>query len=374
MSHNLFNGPKELLDVIKDITEKKKLNKEDHMPNDEVLYKAAKDSGRKDPGESGDSGVSERCWDGYEPTPGVKAYAKGSCRKEEQDLEEEVIFEGKNVTLNKPFRTPDGPKKFAVYVKNDKGNVVKVTFGDPNMEIKRDNPERRASYRARHNCSDPGPKWKANYWSCKMWGEKPVSKITEDEENKSPLQVPTGDGNYYDKEKIRRMMGGDEELGETPKELTPNNVEDMKKDVKSDKVEESPECGDENQHNSKQLGSKEVKENYASQEPSSAVGQRREEELPKNVDVVIDSSMYGTGYRVLISFPNMKPLLFPEAGKESARSKQELVASIPVQYLSHCIDKIDFAFKNSKEHNSNFQSSDAGVDNYTPNVVKGEKS
>ena len=68
-------------------------------------------------------------------------------------------------------------KKFGVYVKNDKGNVVMVKFGDPNMEIKRDDPERRKAYRSRHNCSNPGPKWKANYWSCKMWSSKPVSKV-----------------------------------------------------------------------------------------------------------------------------------------------------------------------------------------------------
>jgi hypothetical protein len=82
------------------------------------------------------------------------------------------------VTLNKPFRTPHGPKKFSVYVKNDKGNVVKVNFGDPDMEIKRDDPERRKSYRARHNCDNPGPKWKANYWSCKMWSNTKVSDLT----------------------------------------------------------------------------------------------------------------------------------------------------------------------------------------------------
>lgn len=81
------------------------------------------------------------------------------------------------VKLNKPFRTPNGPKKFSVYVKNDKGNVVKVNFGDPNMEIKRDDPERRKSYRARHNCDNPGPKWKANYWSCKMWSSPNVSDL-----------------------------------------------------------------------------------------------------------------------------------------------------------------------------------------------------
>ena len=75
----------------------------------------------------------------------------------------------KNVKLNNPFRTPDGPKKFSVYVKNEKGNVVKVNFGDPNMEIKRDDPARRKSFRARHGCDDPGPKWKARYWSCYQW-------------------------------------------------------------------------------------------------------------------------------------------------------------------------------------------------------------
>jgi hypothetical protein len=96
-------------------------------------------------------------------------------------LKEEAEHEGKKVTLNKPFRTPDGPKKFAVYVKNDKGNVVKVTFGDPNMEIKRDSDDRKANFRARHNCDDPGPKDKARYWSCKMWSNTPVSKLAESE-------------------------------------------------------------------------------------------------------------------------------------------------------------------------------------------------
>jgi hypothetical protein len=76
---------------------------------------------------------------------------------------------GRKVTLNKPFRTPDGPKKSSVYVKNDKGNVVKVNFGDPDMKIKKYIPERRKSFRARHNCDNPGPKWKARYWSCKAW-------------------------------------------------------------------------------------------------------------------------------------------------------------------------------------------------------------
>ena len=87
-----------------------------------------------------------------------------------EDLElVESEYQGKKVTLNKPTRASDGKKKFYVYVNNEKGNVVKVGFGDPNMEIKRDDPGRRASFRARHNCDTPGPKWKARYWSCYQW-------------------------------------------------------------------------------------------------------------------------------------------------------------------------------------------------------------
>ena len=87
----------------------------------------------------------------------------------EGDTTEGAEYQGRKVTLNKPFRTPKGPKKFAVYVKNGSGNVVIVRFGDPNMKIKKSNPERRKSFRARHNCSNPGPKWKARYWACRSW-------------------------------------------------------------------------------------------------------------------------------------------------------------------------------------------------------------
>ena len=103
----------------------------------------------------------------------------------------------KGKKLNKPFRTPGGPKKFSVYVKNEKGNVVKVNFGDPNMEIKRDDPGRRKNFRARHNCSNPGPKTKARYWSCKMWSKKSVTKVTKGEEenleSKEGLVAPIGE-------------------------------------------------------------------------------------------------------------------------------------------------------------------------------------
>jgi hypothetical protein len=87
---------------------------------------------------------------------------------DDEDLDDEPELE--KITLEKPFRLPAGSsKKFGVYVRNDKGDVVKVTFGDPDMEIRRDDPEARRSFRARHNCNDPGPKWKARYWSCRQW-------------------------------------------------------------------------------------------------------------------------------------------------------------------------------------------------------------
>jgi len=100
---------------------------------------------------------------------GLPKHIVDKMLKKDKDKSKSSEYQGRKVKLNKPFRTPDGPKKFSVYVKNEKGNVVKVNFGDPNMEIKRDDPARRRSFRARHNCDNPGPKWKARYWSCKNW-------------------------------------------------------------------------------------------------------------------------------------------------------------------------------------------------------------
>jgi hypothetical protein len=90
------------------------------------------------------------------------------CPMCEEELNE-ADYQGKDVKLNDPFRTPGGPRKFAVYTMGPNGKVVIVRFGDPNMEIKRDDPARRASFRARHGCDDPGPKYKAKYWSCYQW-------------------------------------------------------------------------------------------------------------------------------------------------------------------------------------------------------------
>jgi DNA-binding MarR family transcriptional regulator len=92
------------------------------------------------------------------------------CADHFDHIVEQAEYQGKKVKLNDPIRTSENPnKKFKVYVKNEKGKVVVVRFGDPNMAINRDDPKRRKSFRARHNCDDPGPKTKARYWSCFQW-------------------------------------------------------------------------------------------------------------------------------------------------------------------------------------------------------------
>ena len=160
----------------------------------------------------GNSKVYDKCWTGYKKVPGKKRGEKGSCVEESsgyiprnsqeardpryssaltadvtthtmrdqigkffptaapddgQEQVTEAEYQGRTVALGKPMA--GDVKKSKVYVKNDKGNVVKVNFGDPNMRIKKSNPARRKSFRARHNCENPGPRWKARYWSCKAW-------------------------------------------------------------------------------------------------------------------------------------------------------------------------------------------------------------
>ena len=89
----------------------------------------------------------------------------------------EAEYKGRTVKLGKPMK--GDVKKFKVFVKNKSGKVVKVNFGDPNMEIKRDNPKRRKSFRARHKCSQAKDRTTPKYWSCRMWSRKPVSKMVE---------------------------------------------------------------------------------------------------------------------------------------------------------------------------------------------------
>lgn len=131
-------------------------------------------------GGAGEEGTSKLANKYKKETPGQSGMKKFGKFVEEKIIEvytedliiEEAEYQGKKVKLNDPVRSGDGKKKFYVYVKNDKGNVVKVGFGDPNMEIKRDDPARRKNFRARHQCdTNPGPKWKARYWSCRMWAK-----------------------------------------------------------------------------------------------------------------------------------------------------------------------------------------------------------
>lgn len=87
---------------------------------------------------------------------------------EEESLIDEAKHRGKNVTLNKPFRTSGGPKKFAVYVKTPKGTIKKVSFGDPNLRVKNQNKKAAKSFRARHRCDQKKDRTTAGYWSCNV--------------------------------------------------------------------------------------------------------------------------------------------------------------------------------------------------------------
>ena len=123
------------------------------------------------------------CWDGYKQVGTKMKNGKRvpNCVPEETEVNgwgeitEKAEYNGKSVELNNP--TKGDRKKYKVYVRNDKGNVVKVEFGDPNMEIKRDDPARRAAFRARHNCDQKKDKTTAGYWSCKFWSSKSVTDL-----------------------------------------------------------------------------------------------------------------------------------------------------------------------------------------------------
>ena len=94
--------------------------------------------------------------------------AYGDLWYNEDEIMDEAEYQGRKVKLGKPMR--GDVKKFKVYVRDPKTkNIKKVNFGDPNMKIKKSNPARRRSFRARHNCDNPGPRTKARYWSCRKW-------------------------------------------------------------------------------------------------------------------------------------------------------------------------------------------------------------
>ena len=125
--------------------------------------------------------INEACWDGYKQVGMKKKGNKEvpNCVPEEKELNEwgEVteVDAKSGKELNNP--TKGDVKKYKVYVKNAKGNVIKVEFGDPNMSIQRDDPKARANFRARHNCDQKKDKTTAGYWSCKFWSTKSVTDL-----------------------------------------------------------------------------------------------------------------------------------------------------------------------------------------------------
>jgi hypothetical protein len=148
------------------------------MKISEILVEAKATSQRLDP----------KCWKGYKKqgtkvkggvrvnncVPIEESYEGDEFNEAYGDLwyDEDGLYEaeyhGRKVPLGKPMR--GDVKKFKVYVKDPStGNIKKVNFGDPNMRIKKSNPARRKSFRARHNCANPGPRTKARYWSCRKW-------------------------------------------------------------------------------------------------------------------------------------------------------------------------------------------------------------
>jgi hypothetical protein len=98
---------------------------------------------------------------------GCDASSAGSFLQGESEEMDEAKYQGREVPLGKPMKGDVAKSK--VYVKGPKGNVVKVNFGDKTMRIKKNSPSHRKSFRARHHCENPGPRWKARYWSCRAW-------------------------------------------------------------------------------------------------------------------------------------------------------------------------------------------------------------
>jgi len=140
-------------------------NKDDKITGDEIAKVRAGE--KPDLGES--LVIEGTCDEGQEHLLEL-FYEECGCGHVAKQPLEEAEYQGRKVQLNKPMR--GDVKKFKVFVKDPKtGNVKKVNFGDPNMRIKKSNPARRKSFRARHNCDNPGPKTKARYWSCRKWEE-----------------------------------------------------------------------------------------------------------------------------------------------------------------------------------------------------------
>lgn len=101
-------------------------------------------------------------------SPGPTGYPKGKLvGGAAEGIEQEATYQGRNVPIGKPMKGDVAKSK--VYVRKPNGKIVKVNFGDKKLSIKKHIPSRRSNFRARHNCANPGPRWKARYWSCRAW-------------------------------------------------------------------------------------------------------------------------------------------------------------------------------------------------------------
>ena len=120
----------------------------------------------------------------------------------------EAEYQGKKVTLSKPFRTPGKKKKFAVYVKNSAGKVIIVRFGDPNMEIKRDDPKRRKAFRDRHDCANKKDRTTPGYWSCRQWRSSPVEAAKDPRSTPAPPKDRRKGSNKNPKDSAKDSKGG----------------------------------------------------------------------------------------------------------------------------------------------------------------------
>ena len=111
--------------------------------------------------------IDEYDVEGVEDVKDFVQFMREYAKQLDENSINEAEYHGRKVALGKPMQ--GDVKKFKVYVKNPAGKVVKVNFGAKGMNIKKNNPKRRAAFRARHNCKNPGPRTKARYWSCRKW-------------------------------------------------------------------------------------------------------------------------------------------------------------------------------------------------------------
>jgi hypothetical protein len=132
--------------------------------NDDDLFLISTDAGRYGIYENEIVLLDVPFWEGGED----EYYEEADDWTDEFKEIREAEYRGRKVKLNKPFRTPGGPRKFSVYTKNDKGNVVKVGFGEPGMRVNNSDPAKARSFRKRMRCEDPGPRWKPRWWSCNV--------------------------------------------------------------------------------------------------------------------------------------------------------------------------------------------------------------